>query len=304
MHGDITDVEGVRVGHWTDQTGLTGCTVILVPEPTVASCEWRGGAPGDREWVLLLPEQRVDQVHAFVLAGGSAFGLSVADGVMYWLEERGIGWDVRGFVRVPIVPAAILFDLGFGDPRARPGPEQGRAACDAATTGPVELGSVGAGTGCSAGKAFGLEWAVKSGLGSASVTMGDVVLGALVAANPVGDVIDTNGEVLAGSRAPEGTKPMDFSLRESTVLGVLMTNARLTKAECRILAMAGQDGIATAIRPAHTRFDGDVVFGAATGTVEGSIDVLASLAPGVFAEAIRKAVRSAEGIPGLPGIPP
>ncbi|MGH2708597.1 MAG: P1 family peptidase, partial [Actinomycetota bacterium] len=165
----ITDIEGIRVGHFTDPVGVTGCTVVLPPEGTVGSCEWRGGSPGDREWVLLQPGHRVDRVHAIVLAGGSAFGLAAADGVMSWLEDHDIGWDVRGLVKVPIVPAAILFDLGIGDPGARPGPAAGRFACEHARDGQLETGSVGAGTGCTAGKLFGVEWAVKSGLGSASL---------------------------------------------------------------------------------------------------------------------------------------
>lgn len=298
----ITDVEGVRVGHWTDPDGLTGCTVVLPPEGTVGSCEWRGGAPGDREWVLLQPEQRIDRVHAIVLAGGSAFGLAAADGVMGWLEERGIGWDVAGFVKVPIVPAAILFDLGVGDPSARPGPAEGRAACEAATGGTFATGNAGAGMGCTAGTLHGREWAMKSGLGSASVREGDLVVGALVAANPVGDVLDERGEVLAGSRAPAGTPPATFSLRENTMLGVVATNAALSKHEAYLAARAGQDGISAVVRPAHTRYDGDVVFSLATGWVASSVDAVCSLVPAAVAKAVRQGVRAAAGVGGLPGL--
>lgn len=297
----ITDVEGIRVGHWTDPVGITGCTVVLPPEGTVGSCEWRGGAPGDREWVVLHPAQRIDRVHAVVLAGGSAFGLAAADGVMRWLEEQGIGWDVGGLYRVPIVPAAILFDLWVGDHRARPGAKEGRLACEAAAS-TFETGSVGAGTGCSAGKLQGRDWATKGGIGSASLDEADLVVGALVAANPVGDVLDERGSVLAGSRAPAGTPPAVFPPRTSTVLGVVATNAVLTKHEAFLVARAGQDGIATVVRPAHTRYDGDVVFGLGTGRVEASVDFVCSMAAAVTAAAVRQGVRAAKGAGGLPGL--
>ncbi|MGH2706601.1 MAG: P1 family peptidase [Actinomycetota bacterium] len=298
----ITDVEGVRVGHWTDTVGVTGCTVVLPPDGTVGSCEWRGGAPGDREWVLLQPEQRIDRVHAVVLAGGSAFGLAAADGVMRWLEARGIGWDVAGRFRVPIVPAAILFDLGLGDSGARPGAGEGALACEAATGGMFETGSVGAGTGCSAGKLYGLEYAVKAGIGSASIREGDVVVGALVAANPVGDVLDEQGALLAGSRAPAGTPMAFLPAATNTVLGVVATNACLTKPEAYLVARAGQDGVATVVRPAHTRYDGDVVFSLGTCRVESSVDLVCALAARVVAMAIRQGVRTAAGVGGVPGL--
>ena len=300
--GVITDVDGIRVGHWTDPVGITGCTVVLLPEGTVGSCEWRGGAPGDREWVVLQPEQRVDRVHAVVLAGGSAFGLAAADGVMGWLEERGIGWDVAGLVKVPIVPAAILFDLPLGDIHARPGAAQGRSACDAAAAGVFETGSVGAGTGCTAGKLRGVEWAVKSGIGSASVGEGDLVVGALAAVNPVGDVLDERGDILAGSRAPEGTPPVALSPVENTLLGVVATNGRLTKAEAHLVARAGQDGIARVIAPAHTRYDGDVVFSLGTCQVAAPVDQICILASEAIVRAVRQAVRSAKGLGGFPGL--
>lgn len=299
----ITDVEGVRVGHWTDPVGLTGCTVVLLPEGTTGSCEWRGGSPGDREWVLLQPENHVDRVHALVLSGGSAFGLATADGVMRWLDEKGIGWPAAGgLANVPIVPAAILFDLVFGDPKARPGAEEGRLAADAATAGRIETGSVGAGMGCRCGKLLGMEWAAKSGIGSASVREGELVVGGLVAANPVGDILDEKGEILAGSRAPVGTPPANFSRSENTVLGVVATNAILTKQEAHLVARAGQDGVATVVRPAHTRYDGDVVFSLGTRQVEASVDLVSALATRVVAEAIRQGVRTAKGAGGLPGL--
>lgn len=297
----ITDVEGFKVGHWTDPEALTGCTVVLPPEGTVGSCEWRGGAPGDREWVLLQPEQRVDRVHAIVLAGGSAFGLAAADGVMSWLEERGVGWDVLGIAKVPIVPAAILFDLALGDPKVRPTAAHGRLACEAASDGRLECGNAGAGAGCSAGKLHGLEWASKSGIGSASVREGDLVVAALVAANPVGDILDERGEVLAGSRAPAGTPLAALLHGVNTVLGVVATNAALSKPEAHLIARAGQDGVATVVRPAHTRYDGDVVFSLGTGRVHAPVDLVCALASQVVAEAIRQGARAARGAGGLPG---
>lgn len=251
---------------------------------------------------MLQPEQRVDRVHGVVLSGGSAFGLAAADGVMRWLEERGIGWDVAGFVRVPIVPAAILFDLALGDPRARPGPEQGRLACDRAGTGAFETGSVGAGTGCTVGKVRGPQWAVKSGLGSASVRDGDLVVGALAVVNPVGDVLDEHGGILAGSRAPEGTPAVPLSPGQSTLLGVVATNGRLSKPEAFLVARAGQDGVARVVVPAHTRYDGDVVFSLGTCQVAASVDQICMLASEAIAAAIRQAVRSARGLGGLPGL--
>lgn len=298
----ITRVDGIRVGHWTDPQAVTGCTVVLPPEGTVGSCEWRGGAPGDREWVLLQPEQRIDRVHGVVLSGGSAFGLAAADGVMRYLEDNGIGWDVAGLVKVPIVPAAILFDLGLGDASVRPGAEQGRMACESATGGEFECGSVGAGTGCTAGKFYGVQWATKSGVGSAFLQERDVVVGALVAANPVGDVLDESGKVLAGSRAPEGTDPVALISRQNTVLGIVATNASLTKPEAYLMSRAGQDGVAAVVTPAHTRYDGDVVFGLATGRVEASVDLVFAMATQVVAAAIRQGVRAAKGVDGLPGL--
>lgn len=292
----LTDVEGIRVGHWTDPVGVTGCTVVLPPEGTVGSCEWRGGAPGDREWVLLQPEQRVDRVHAVVLSGGSAFGLATADGVMRWLEERSIGWDIPMLgVKVPIVPAAILFDLGVGDPKARPGAEQGYLACDAATDGQVPTGRVGAGTGCTAGKIHGPRFGSASGIGSASLSDGELVVAALVAANPVGEVLDEDGSVLAGSTAPEETPPMFGRTMQNTVIGVVATNAVITKAEAHSLAMAGQDGIAAVVSPAHTRYDGDVIFGLGTCRVSAPIDQVLALGAAVVKAAIRQGVRAAGG---------
>ncbi|MCA1840926.1 MAG: P1 family peptidase [Actinomycetota bacterium] len=291
----LTDVEGIRVGHWTDQVGMTGCTVVLCADGTVGSCENRGGSPGDREWVLLQPENRVDRVNAVVLSGGSAFGLATADGVMRWLDERGIGWPAGGGkFNVPIVPAAILFDLGQGDPSARPGARQGEAACDAATDGQFQTGRVGAGTGCTVGKLHGIEYATRSGIGTWTISSADgLKVSALIAVNAVGDVLDEQGQLLAGSTAPKGTPVMPLPVMQSTVIGVVATNAILTKNDAFLLAKAGQDGISTVVHPAHTRYDGDVIFGLGTCRMQTSVDQVLALAPGAVAGAIRQAVRAA-----------
>lgn len=299
----LTDVPGIKVGHWTDLERITGCTVVLPPEGTVGSCEWRGGGPGDRQWVLLQPEQRPDRVHGIVLSGGSAFGLGVADGVTKWLAERGVGWPIDELpVRVPLVPAAILLDLGIGDPKAWPEPEHGVAACEAAVDGAFETGNAGAGTGCTAGKYIGLKWATKSGIGTSTIRQGELVVSALVAANPVGDVLDENGEVLAGSRAPEGTPSRWLAPGQSTIVGVVATNAILDKSEAFLMARAGQDGVATVVRPAHTRYDGDVIFGLATRQLLASVDQVIPMASEAVAAAIRQAVRAAKGAGGYPGL--
>ena len=297
----ITDVPGVKVGHWTHDEALTGCTVIIPPEGTVGSAEVRGGAPGTREIAALQPEQRVDRVHGLVLSGGSAFGLATADGVVGWLEENGIGWDVAGMFRVPIVPAAILFDLGMGQGK-RPGAVEGRQACEAASEEPFQRGSVGAGAGCTCGKLYGLEWGMKSGIGTASVKDGDLIVSAIVAANPVGDILGEDGTVIAGSRAPEGTPRMRARPGENTVIGAVVTNATLSKTTALWMARGGQDGIAASVKPPHTRYDGDVVFGLATGGIQGDPDLVISMASEAMAAAVRDAARSSAGTKDFPGV--
>jgi L-aminopeptidase/D-esterase-like protein len=294
----ITRVPGVRVGNWTDPVGLTGCTVVLCPPGTVGSGEVRGGAPGTRETDLLRPGTLVQEVHAVLLTGGSAFGLAAADGVMRYLEERGVGFDT-GVARVPIVPAAVLFDLGVGDPAARPGPDQGYSACTAGSE-EVPEGNVGAGTGATVAKLHGPEGAVKGGTGTAGAGEGELIVGALAAVNAWGEVIDADGEKLAASRvAPEpGASPELFGT--STTLVVVATNASLSKERAHLLARAAHDGIVAAVRPAHTQWDGDTVFTLATGEVEAAQRALEGLAESVVAEAIRSAVRHAESVPGWP----
>ncbi len=295
----ITRVPGIRVGHWTDLAGLTGCTVVLCPPGTVGSGEVRGGAPGTRETDLLRPGTLVQEVHAILLTGGSAFGLAAADGVMRFLEERGVGFDV-GVARVPIVPAAVLLDLGVGDPATRPGTAEGYEACTLAG-GEVAEGNVGAGTGATVAKLHGAHRAVKGGLGTTSREDGNLVVGALAVVNAFGEVLDENGDVLAGARpddeaAEEGPGPTN------TTLVVVATNANLTKERANLLARAAHDGIFGAIKPAHTMWDGDTVFTLATGEVEADQRSLEELATQAVTEAIRRGVLLAESIRDFPSV--
>ncbi|MEW6545472.1 MAG: P1 family peptidase [Bacillota bacterium] len=345
MYGNITDVAGVKVGNASDPEGLTGCTVVLVEEGAVAGADVRGSAPGTRETDLLRPVNLVERVHAVVLAGGSAFGLDAACGVMEWLEERGVGFDT-GVARVPIVPAAVLFDLDLGNPRARPDRHMGILACQQAAAGSFPEGNVGAGTGCTVGKVFGTRWATRGGLGSCSIRLGDgLTVGALVAVNSFGDVLDwRTGRLLAGARNPMTGELLDTArhLREAvtgdisawpvpprsggpaawsggsggradgsaeprvvgagcnTTLAVVATDAHLTKEEVNKLAQMAQDGLARAISPAHTMFDGDVVFALATGKRQANVTLVGALAAEAVAEAIRRAVLAATGAGGIP----
>jgi L-aminopeptidase/D-esterase-like protein len=310
----ITDVPGIRVGHATDVEGLTGCTVVICEKGAVAGVDQRGGAPGTRETDLVRPGHAVQQVHAVLLAGGSAFGLAAADGVMQYLEERAIGFDMR-VAHVPIVVAAILFDLALGDPKARPDSEMGYAACQAASNGAVAEGNVGAGTGATVGKVLGLERSMKSGLGSASIDLdGGLKVGALVAVNAIGDVVDPQtGSILAGARKPNSDTfintlavmkrlPRDAAPPPSsnTVIGVVATNAHLTKEETNKMAQMAQNGIARTVRPAHLMLDGDTLFALATGDERADVNLVGAYAGEVVAEAVVRAVKAAEGAGGLP----
>ena len=299
------------MGHWTDPVGLTGCTVVLCPDETVGSGEVRGGAPGTRETDLLRPGMLVQHINAVLLTGGSAFGLAAADGVMRYLEEQGVGFDAR-VARVPIVPAAVLFDLVAGDPGARPGSDQGYQACVAASTQLTE-GNVGAGTGATVAKLHGMDRAVKGGLGTASRTEGEVVVGVVAAVNAYGEILDDDGSVLAGARdavdvregEAEQSGPVAPGDTESlpgmnTTLVVVATNAKLSKERAHLLALAAHDGLAGAIRPAHTMWDGDTAFALATGDVEFDQRRLESLAEEAVKEAIRRAVLLAQSVPGFP----
>jgi L-aminopeptidase/D-esterase-like protein len=316
----LTDVSGIKVGHFTDTRRPTGCTVVLTTDGAVAGVDVRGAAPGTRETELLSPINAVEHVHAVLLSGGSAFGLDAAGGVMRWLEERGIGVEI-GPVRVPIVPAAILFDLWVGDPRIRPDAEAGYAACEAARSEPPAEGSVGAGAGASIGKLFGIERAMKGGVGSASVRVGGVTVAALVVVNAIGDVIDPRtGKVVAGARSEDGRAlvgSMQALLRGespthprpggATTIGVVATDAVLTKAEASKLAQMAHDGLARSINPVHTLTDGDTLFALATGRagLAPSMTVLGALGAEVMATAVLRAVMQAQSLagPGLPALP-
>jgi L-aminopeptidase/D-esterase-like protein len=304
----ITRVPGIRVGHYTDARGVTGCTVVLPPAATVGSGEQRGGAPGTRETDLLRPGTLVNEVSAVMLTGGSAFGLASADGAMRYLEERGVGYDVAGIARVPIVPAAVVFDLGVGDPAARPNADAGYAACLAARAGDVDEGSVGVGTGATVAKLHGTERALKGGVGSASAERDGVVVGALVAVNAFGEVLDEAGGVLAGARDAPGDERPAAEMHDrpvtppNTVIGVVATNARLSKERANLVAVAGQEAIATAVRPAHTMWDGDAIFSLATGEMDAEQSTVEELAEAAVAASIRRAVRLARGLGGIPAM--
>ena len=314
-NGTLTNVPGFMVGHWTDLEGATGCTVILCPPGTVGGVDVRGSAPGTRETDLLDPVNLVQQVDAILLAGGSAYGLAAADGVMRWLEEHGRGLDV-GVARVPIVPAAVIFDLSLGRPDARPGAEAGYAACAAASAGPVAQGNVGAGTGATIGKAGGFNSATKGGLGSAlREAAGGLRVAALAVVNAFGEVRDPgSGRVLAGIRQPQGgfADPLAAleamasqslaSLRQgtNTTLVVVATNAALTKAGATKVAQMAHDGLARVIRPAHTMLDGDTIFALSAGEVRADLNLVGALAAEAAAAAILAGVRAAEALAGIP----
>ncbi|MDD0810126.1 P1 family peptidase [Curvibacter sp. RS43] len=315
--GSITDVPGIEVGHFTDERRPTGCTVVMAREGAVAGVDVRGAAPGTRETDLLDPSNLVQQVHAIVLAGGSAWGLDAASGAVRWLEEQGVGFNV-GVGRLPIVPAAVLFDLLVGDMRIRPDAAAGYAACAAASTRRPAEGNVGAGTGAAVGKIFGIHRAMKGGIGTASVTVDGVTVGALVACNALGDVLDPDtGRVLAGARTANGRRLLDTRralLRgeppkpllpgTNTTLGVIATDAPLTKAQAQRLAVAGQDGLARSINPVHTLSDGDTVFALATGRADHSpgMMVLATMAAEAMARATVRAVLAARGLRTAEGL--
>lgn len=326
MKSSITDVPGVEVGQAQDLEALTGVTVILCRKGAVGGVDVRGSAPGTRETDLLHPLNLVQKVHAIVLAGGSAFGLDAASGVMKYLEEQKIGFETGAGI-VPIVPAAILFDLGVGRGEIRPTAEMGYRAAASANAGPVGEGNVGAGTGASVGKIFGNRSAMKSGLGTASMEIGGgVVVGALAAVNAFGDVIHPQtGEIVAGARSLEigplkigergyfadtlevmktfaGRAVLQFATKTNTVIGVVATNARLTKAEANKMAQMAHDGMARVIRPAHTMLDGDTIFALSTGNKRVDVTTVGAFAAEVFAQACLQAARAAQSAGGLPGL--
>ena len=315
--GNITDVAGIMVGHAQDMEALTGCTVILCPQGAIGGVDVRGSAPGTRETDLLSPVHLVDRIHAVLLAGGSAFGLDAAAGVMRWLEENGHGFDA-GVARVPIVPAAVLFDLAIGDPRVRPGAEMGYQACQNARPGPcpIEEGNVGAGTGATVGKLLGPAYATKSGIGSASVRIGSqITVGAIVAVNAFGDVLDPDtGGILAGTRRPDGGGWLNTEQAlmgewgepllgfTNTTVAVVATDASLAKARATKVAQMAHDGLARCLSPVHTMFDGDTVFALSYGDGSKRADptAIGTAAAWVLARAVRRAVLAAEPAGGLP----
>jgi len=314
----ITSIAGLSVGHWTDLEAATGCTVILCPEGAIASADVRGGAPGTRETDLLRPGNLVDRVHAVLLTGGSAYGLAAATGVMRWLEERGHGFTVPTGV-VPIVPAAVLIDLSVGRADVRPDEAAGYAACDAASQSALEEGSVGAGTGATIAKALGLERALKGGIGMAAErTASGITVGALIAVNSFGEVVDPDiGRILAGPRGDAPGSFVDtlevlrarpplspFAQTPNSTIGIVATDAVLTKEEAYRLAVMGQTGLTRAIRPVHTPVDGDTIFSLSTGGNPEPTDVLqlGALAARAVERAIVRAVMVATGVAGVPSV--
>jgi L-aminopeptidase/D-esterase-like protein len=307
----ITDVAGIEVGHFTDTRRPTGCTVVVVREGAVAGVDVRGAAPGTRETDLLAPTHLIERVHGILLAGGSAWGLDAASGVMRWLEEQGVGFPV-GPVRLPIVPGAVLFDLMLGDASVRPDAAAGYRACELASGKAPAQGNVGAGTGAVVGKLFGIERAMKGGIGTASITVEGITVGALVACNAVGDVLDPDtAQVVAGARSRNGKSLLDSRralLRgeapkpllagTNTSIGVIATDAVITKAQASRLATMAHDGLARSINPVHTMSDGDTLFALGTGRAGRSLGMmtLGTMAAEVTAMAVLRAVRAAQGI--------
>ena len=313
MLNAITDVPGISVGHASDYTGCTGCTVVLCEKGGVCGIDIRGGASGTRQIDALSINHVVEEVHAILLCGGSSFGLDAASGVMKFLEEKGVGFDV-GVVKVPIVPTAVIFDLAFGDHKARPTLEAGYEACLNAST-EVAEGSVGCGVGATVGKLFGLQCAMKGGVGTASIAMPDgLIVGALVVVNAFGDIVDNlTGKIIAGARKTEeslefastvdslkrGYVKKQFGM-ENTTLAVVATNGSFHKREMTKIAQIAQGGLIKTVNPVHTTFDGDLVFALSTGSVEADVNRVGILSEFVVTEAIKRAVRKADGLGKLP----
>lgn len=326
LHNAITDVPGIKVGHVQNETALTGCTVILCEKGAMGGVDQRGGAPGTRETDALRPMHLVDRVHGVLLAGGSAFGLDAACGVMRYLAERKAGFNA-GVARVPIVPAAILFDLAIGRSDVFPDAEMGYQACLNASQAAPAQGNVGAGSGATVGKVLGMGQAMKSGVGTASIEIGaGVIVAALIVVNAFGDVVDARtGQIIAGARTLQdgtikigdhgyfadtfavmktsvGRNALSFSARQNTVIGVVATNAKLTKEEANFVAQMAHNGIALAIRPAHTLFDGDTIFALAVNQKRADVNIVGAFAAQVVAESILNAVKYSASAGGLPGL--
>jgi len=314
MYNYITDIDGIRVGHASDFNALTGCTVILFDRPAVGGVDIRGTAAGTRQMDALFPSHYVESVNAVLLAGGSSFGLNAAGGVMTYLEERGIGLDV-GVAKVPIVPTAILFDLGIGDHSVRPNSEMAYQACLNASTENIKRGSVGAGTGATIGKLFGISRAMKGGLGSASTSLDTgLMVAALVAVNAFGDILDEcTGKPIAGARTGTNEKTLIDSAEQirrgvarrkfgemSTTLGVIVTNARLSKVQAAKVAQMGHVGLGRVISPVHSVFDGDVIFAFSVGNIEANLNTVGLLGEAMIRHAVRDAIVQADGFGVIP----
>ncbi|MEN8242186.1 MAG: P1 family peptidase [Chloroflexota bacterium] len=326
INNSITDVPGITVGHAHDLEAITGCTVVLCEDGAVGGVDQRGGGPGSREIALLDPVNNIQKIHGVMLSGGSAFGLDAAGGAMQYLEENGIGYQTQ-VARVPIIPSAILFDLNIGDPNIRPDKQMGYQACLNATDQPPAQGSVGAGTGAAVGKLLGLGQATKGGIGTASMEIGGgIIVGAIVAVNAIGDVIDPQtNQIIAGTRSVRkgpisiggdqvfadslsilrslvGRTLLGLASKANTVIGVLATNARFDKAQTNKLAQMAQNGVVRTIRPAHTMHDGDTIFAMSTGEKKGDLNIVGAFAAQVMAEAVLNAVRKATSLGGVPAI--
>lgn len=307
----FTDIPGIKVGHAQDMKAGTGCTVVICEEGATAGVDVRGGSPGTRETDLLDPVNLVQQIHAVVLSGGSAFGLDAASGVMEYLEQKGIGFDVA-VTKVPIVCSAVLFDLTFGDFKVRPDKQMGYKACENASDNVCLEGCIGAGTGATIGKILGPEYSMKSGLGTYCVQVGDLMVGAIVAVNCLGDVYDSDTDRIIGGVLKEDKKSIgsteEIMMKQyndkknlfsgNTTIGVIVTNAKLTKCEAKKLASMSHNGYGRAMRPAHSMFDGDTIFTMATGKIEADLNTIGFLAASVMEKAIVKAVKSANSMYG------
>ena len=322
MNNSITDIRGILVGQSENRKALTGCTVVICKKGAIGGVSQRGGAPGTRETDLLRPMRLVQKVHGILLAGGSAYGLDAAGGVMQYLEEKGVGFKAGPTV-VPIVPSAILFDLAMGDFSVRPDKAMGYEACINASSAPPAQGNFGAGTGATVGKILGYKQSMKSGIGTASMQIANgVIIGALVAVNAFGDIVKDN-KIIAGARTVKkgpvkigkegffadtlevmqsltGRKILSYAAKQNTIIGVIATNAALSKEEVNYFADMASNGIALSVQPAFTMFDGDTIFGLATGQVKSDINILSAFAPKVFSSAIINAVMAADPIDGLP----
>lgn len=313
-HGSIVDVPGVKVGHATDALKQTGCSVVLFEQGAVCGVDVRGAAPGTRETDLLNPTNMIERVHAVVLSGGSAFGLDAASGVMQWLEQHNIGFDV-GVAVVPIVPAAVLFDLTFGDPAVRPDAQMGYRAVSTASKKPFPSGNTGAGVGATIGKMAGLEKAMKGGLGTASISGPEgLIVAAMVAVNAVGEIRDPHtGQTIAGACDAQGnlldlqasvlnSGDSRFSAGTNTTIGIICCNADFTKSQMQKVAQMAHDGLARTIYPVHTLSDGDTLFAATTGGVTSTVNIVGMLAAEAMAAAVLDGVRNARSAHGVRGL--